>query len=72
MAKLCSRIKPLHVRRGTRGGLTRPFFQYLAHVSSNALNLYAYNHNHCLAGLCKFLGDFWAYGEKDIFSQRIG
>ena len=36
------------------------------------LNLYAYNHNHCLAALCKFLGDFWAFWEKDIFSQRIG
>ena len=36
------------------------------------LNLYDYNHNHCLAALCKFLGDFWAFWERDIFSQRIG
>ena len=33
------------------------------------LNLSAYLINHCLAVLCKFLGDFW---ERDIFSQRIG
>ena len=36
------------------------------------LNLYDYNHNHWLAALCKFLGDFWAFWERDIFSQRIG
>ena len=31
-----------------------------------ALNLYAYSINHCLAVLCKFLGDFWAFS-KEIF-----
>ena len=31
----------------------------LGHVSSNA-NLSAYL-KHCLAVLCKFLGDFWAF-----------
>ena len=36
------------------------------------LNLYAHFINHCLAVLCKFLGDFWAFWERDIFSQRIG
>ena len=35
------------------------------------LNLPAYFFNHCLAVLCKFLGDFWALWERDIFSQRI-
>ena len=25
-----------------------------------------------LAVLCKFLGDFWAFWERDIFSQRMG
>ena len=25
------------------------------------LNLYAYNHNHRLAVLCKFLADFWTF-----------
>ena len=27
---------------------------------------------HVKAVLCKFLGDFWAFWERDIFSQRIG
>ena len=36
------------------------------------LNLSAYLINHCLAVLCKFLGDFWAFWERDIFSRRIG
>ena len=36
------------------------------------LNLSAYLINHCLAVLCKFLGDFGAFRERDIFSQRIG
>ena len=36
------------------------------------LNLSAYLINHCLAVLCNFLGDFWAFWERDIFSQRIG
>ena len=31
------------------------------------LNLYAYFINHCLAVFCKFLGDFWAFWERDIF-----
>ena len=31
----------------------------------------AYFINHCLAVLCTFLGDFWAFWERDIFSQRI-
>ena len=35
------------------------------------LNLYAYNRNNCLAVLCKFLGDFWTFWERNIFSQRI-
>ena len=36
------------------------------------LNPSAYLINHYLAVLCKFLGDFWAFWERDIFSQRIG
>ena len=36
------------------------------------LNLSAYLINHCSAVLCKFLGDFWAFWERDIFSQQIG
>ena len=36
------------------------------------LNLYAHFIDHCLAVLCKFLGDFWAFWERDIFSHRIG
>ena len=35
------------------------------------LNLSAYFINHCSAVLCKFLGDFWTFWERDIFSQRI-
>ena len=34
------------------------------------LNLSEYFINHCLAVSCKFLGDFWAFWERDIFSQR--
>ena len=34
------------------------------------LNPYAYNRNHCLAVLCKFLGDFWALWEIDFFSLK--
>ena len=30
------------------------------------LNLSAYLINHCLAVLCKFLGDFWAFWKRDI------
>ena len=37
-----------------------------------SLNLYAYNNDHRLAVLCKFLGDFWTFWERAIFSQRIG
>ena len=32
----------------------------------------AYLSNHCLAVLCKFLGDFGAFWEREIFSQRMG
>ena len=39
---------------------------------SKSLNLYAYLINRCLAVLCKFLGDFCAFWERDIFSPRIG
>ena len=35
------------------------------------LNLSAYFINHCLAVLSKFLSDFWAFWERDVFSQRI-
>ena len=31
------------------------------------LNLSAYLINHCLAVLCKFLGDFWAFGKEILF-----
>ena len=36
------------------------------------LSLSAYFINNCLAVLCKFLGDYWAFWERDIFSQSIG
>ena len=36
------------------------------------LNLSAYFINHCLAVLCKFLGEFWAFWERDISSQSWG
>ena len=36
------------------------------------LNLHAYFINHYMAVLCKFLGDFWEFWERYIFSQRIG
>ena len=36
------------------------------------LNLTAHFINLCLVVLCLFLGDFWAFWERDIFSQRIG
>ena len=32
------------------------------------LNLSAYLINLCLVVLCKFLGEFWAFWEGDIFS----
>ena len=35
------------------------------------LNLSAHFINHCLAVWCEFLGDFWAFWKRDIFSQRI-
>ena len=35
--------------------------------SSNAKSVSAYFINHCLAVLCTFLGDFWAFWERDIF-----
>ena len=47
----------------SRSRFKRPLF---------TLNLSAYFISHCLAVLCKFLGDFWAFWERDIFSQRIG
>ena len=34
------------------------------------LNLSAYLINHCLAVLCKVLGDFWAFWERDIFFSK--
>ena len=38
------------------------------------LNLSAYFINHCLAVLCTFLDDFWAFWKlkEMFFSQRIG
>ena len=53
---------------GTRLGLS-------ANISVTlqaTLNLYAYFISHCLAVLCNFLGDFWEFWERDIFSQSIG
>ena len=44
--------------------------QYLGHVSSDTKSL-CLSINHCLAVLCKFLGDFWAFWERYIFSQQI-
>ena len=38
--------------------------------SSNAINVYAYYLKHSLAVLCKFLGDFWAFREKNIFFSK--
>ena len=40
-------------------------FQATLNVSAHLINL-------CLVVLCKFSGDFWAFWERDIFSQRIG
>ena len=34
------------------------------------LNLSAYFISHCLVVLCKFLGDFWAFWERDIFFSK--
>ena len=45
---------------------------YISVTFQATLNLYAYNFSHCLAVLCKLLGEFWAFSESDIFSQRIG
>ena len=47
---------------------------YLGHISSDAKSLcffYESFINRCLAVLCKFFGDFWAFWDRDIFSQRI-
>ena len=55
--------------------LTSPNTAFLPKISVTfqaTLNLSAYLINHCLAVLCKCLGDFWAFWERDIFSQRIG
>ena len=45
------------------------------HVSSSAKRLAtlifdAYNHNHCLAVLCKCLGDFGHFGKEMFFLRR--
>ena len=54
------------------GALTFDGFSANISVTFQAtLNLSAYFINGCLAVLCKFLGDFWAFWERDIFSQRI-
>ena len=45
---------------------------YISVTFQATLNLSAYLINHCLVVLCKFLGDFGAFWERDIFSQRIG
>ena len=42
-----------------------------SHFKRSTLNLSAYFINHCLAVLCKLLGKFWAFWERDIFAQRI-
>ena len=62
----------------TQGYTWRLFWRRLYGLSANilvtfqaTLNLPAYFINHCLAVLCKFLGDFWAFWERVIFSQRI-
>ena len=41
--------------------------EYLGHVSSNSKSLFLFHYNHCLAVLCKLLGDSWAFWERDIF-----
>ena len=52
--------------------LTRPLISANTSATFQAtLSLSAYFINRCLAVLCKFLGDFWAFWERDIFSQRI-
>ena len=47
-------------------------FLPLSRSRFKTLNLFAYDHNHCLAVLCEFLEDFWAFWERDISSQRSG
>ena len=49
----------VHVKASANISLTFP-----------TLNLYAYNYNPCLAVLCKFLGDFWVFWERDIFFSK--
>ena len=45
---------------------------YISVTFQATLNLSAHFINHCLAVLCKFLGDFGAFWERVIFSQKIG
>ena len=52
--------------------LTDGFSVNISVTFQATLNLSAYLINHCLAVLCKFLGDFWAFLGKRYFSQRIG
>ena len=40
---------------------------FLPISQSRFKRLSAYLINHCLAVLCKFLGDFWAFWEREIF-----
>ena len=48
-----------------------PFFCIFKGLSNKHKKyLSAYFINHCLAVLCKFLGDFWAFWERDIFFSK--
>ena len=43
---------------------------FLANISVTVqatLSLSAYFIDHCLAVLCKFLGDYWVFWERDFF-----
>ena len=73
---MCWKLFWATLRRGYTWGL---FWRGLTRPSANISvtfqatpNAYAYIINHCLAVLRKFLGDFWAFWERDIFSVGIG
>ena len=45
-------------------------FKTGVHVKAVLTWFNAYNHNRCFAALCKDLGDFWSFWERDIFFSK--
>ena len=64
------------LRRGKREGCfevaQHGLYVNISVTFQATLNLSAHLIDHCLAVLCKFLGDFWAFWERDIFFSKDG